>query len=61
MAEALPLKEDEFAKFYEIDEPLIKFEGGVNEIQHIHCSLIRKYGISVIRVIWEFIEVWRDG
>ena len=35
MAEALPLAEDNFAEFYEIDEPVIKFEGGVNEIQHI--------------------------
>ena len=35
MAEALPLAEDEYAKFYEIDEPVIQFEGGLNEIQHI--------------------------
>ena len=26
MAEALPLEEDEYAEFYEIDEPLIQFE-----------------------------------
>ena len=28
MAEAPPLEEDEYAKFYEIDEPVIKFEEG---------------------------------
>ena len=39
-AEALPLEEDEYAKFYEIDDPVIKFEEGVNEIQPIQCSLI---------------------
>ena len=35
MGEAPPLEEDEYAKFYEIDEPVIKFEEGLNEIQHI--------------------------
>ena len=40
MAEAPPLEEDEYAKFYEIDEHVIKFEEGVNEIQHIQRSLI---------------------
>ena len=40
MAEDPPLEEDEYAKFYEIDEPVIKFEGRVNEIQHTQRSLI---------------------
>ena len=40
MAEALPLEEDEYAEFYKIEKPVIKFEGGVNEIQHIQSSLI---------------------
>ena len=40
MAKALPLEQDEYAKFYKIDEPAIKFEKGVNEIQHTQCSLI---------------------
>ena len=40
MAEAPLLAEDEYAKFYEIDEPVINFEGGVNEIKHIQQSLI---------------------
>ena len=40
MAEAPPLEEDEYAKFFEIDEPVTKFEEGVNEIQHIQRSLI---------------------
>ena len=40
MAEALPLEEDAYAKFYMTDEPVIKFEGGVNEVQHIQGSLI---------------------
>ena len=32
MAEALLLEKDEYAESYEIDKPVIKFEGGVNEI-----------------------------
>ena len=40
MGEAPALPEDEYAEFYEIDEPVIKFEGGVNEIQHIQQSLV---------------------
>ena len=40
MPEALPLSEDKYAEFYEIDKPVIQFEEGVNEIQHIQCSMI---------------------
>ena len=39
--EALPLSEDKYAEFYGIKEPLIQFEWGVNEIQHIQCSMIK--------------------
>ena len=39
MVEALPLDEEEYANFYETDEPVIKFEDRVNEIQHIQCSM----------------------
>ena len=40
MAEAPTLAEDEYAEVYEIDEPVIRFEGGVNEIQHIQQRLV---------------------
>ena len=36
MAEAPLLEEEKYAEFYKIEEPVIKFEGGANEIQHIH-------------------------
>ena len=38
MVEAPPLEEDKYDEFYEIDEPVIKFECVVNEIQHVQCS-----------------------
>ena len=37
MAEAPLLAEDKYAKFYELDEPVIQFEDGVNKIQHVQC------------------------
>ena len=40
MAEAPTLEEDKYAEFYEIDKPVIRFEGGINEIQHIQQSLV---------------------
>ena len=38
MAEVPPSQEDEYAKFNEVDNPVIRFEEGVNEIQHVQCS-----------------------
>ena len=40
MVEALTLADDKYAEFYEIEKPVIRFEGGVNEIQHIQRSLV---------------------
>ena len=49
MVEALPFAEDKYAKFHEIEEPVIQFEGGVNEIQHKQCSMmeVAEFRISV--------------
>ena len=33
MVEAPPFAEDKNSEFYEIEKPVINFEGGVNEIQ----------------------------
>ena len=40
MAKAPTLEEYKYAEFYEIDKPVIRFEGGVNEMQHIQQSLV---------------------
>ena len=37
MAEAPPLQEDKYAKFYKIDKLVIRFEGGVNKFS-IHSG-----------------------
>ena len=39
MSEAPPLSNDKYAELYEIDESVIQFEGGVNEIQYIQHSM----------------------
>ena len=38
MGEGLPLEEDEYAEFNEVDEPIIRFEGVVNDIQNVQRS-----------------------
>ena len=38
MTEALLLEDDEFAEFYKVDELVIRFEGGVNKIQHSNSN-----------------------
>ena len=40
MPDALPLSEEKYAEFYEIDKPVIQFAEGVNEIQHVQHSMI---------------------
>ena len=40
MVEALRLEEDEYAEFYEINEPVIQFEGGLNEIHYIQLGIM---------------------
>ena len=46
-AEAPPLEEDKYAEFYEIDEPVIRFEGGVNEIGQRRDSYQRRRRLVV--------------
>ena len=40
MPEAPLLSEDKYAEFYEIEESMIQFAEGANEIQHIQCSMV---------------------
>ena len=58
MAEALPLEKDEYAKCHEIDKPVIKFEGGVNEIQQIQPSLIEIAKEQSKDEVWSKVSSW---
>ena len=58
MAEALPLTEDNYAKFYEIDKPVINFEGGVNEIQHIQRSMMEVAEEQAKDKVWSEVISW---
>ena len=60
MAEAppSPLAEDEYAEFYEINEPVIQFKGGVNEIQHIQCSMIETAKEQAKDAVWSEVISW---
>ena len=61
MAKAPPLEEDKYAEFYEIDKPVIRFEGGVKEIQHIqhiHRSLIEIAEEQSKDEVWSKVISW---
>ena len=58
MPEALPLSEDKYAEFYEIDKPVIQFEEGVNEIQHIQCSMIEVAEEQAKDKVWREVISW---
>ena len=60
MVESPPLEEDKYAKFYKIDEPVIKFEGGVNEIQPIQRSLIKIAEEQTKDDVWSEVICWID-
>ena len=48
----------EDAEFYEIYEPVIKFEEGVNEIQYIQCSLIDIAEEQAKDKVWSEVISW---
>ena len=58
MVEAPLLAEDEYAKFYEINEPVINFEGGVNEIQHIQRSMMEVAEEKTKEEVWSEVISW---
>ena len=58
MAEAPPLEEEEYAEFYKKDEPVIKFEEGVNEIQYIQRSLIEIAEEQAKDKVWSEVISW---
>ena len=60
MAEAPPLEEDKYEEFYKIDKPVIKFAGGVNEIQHIQRSLIKIADEKIKDKVWSEVISWKE-
>ena len=54
----LTLEEGEDAKLYKIDKPVIRFEGGANEIQHIQRSLIEISKEQSKDEVWSKVISW---
>ena len=52
-----PLEEDEYAEFYEVNEPVIKFEGGVNEIQRVQHSTANIVEEQVKDKVWSKLTI----
>ena len=58
MSEALPLSENKYAEFYEIDKPMIQFADGVNEIQHAQWSMIKIAKEQAKDKVWREVVSW---
>ena len=58
MEEALTLAEDNYAKFYEIDESVINFGEGVNEIQYIQRSMLEVAEEQAKNEVWSVVISW---
>ena len=58
MPVAPPLSEDKYAEFFEIDQPVIQFSKGVNEIQHIQCSMIEVAEEQAKDEVWREVISW---
>ena len=58
MVEAPILAEGKYAKFYDIDEPVIRCKGGVNKIQHIQRSLVEITEEQCKDEVWSKVISW---
>ena len=58
VVEAPLLEKDEYAEFYEIDEPVIQFEWGVNQIQHIQHSKMEFAKEQAKDEVWSEVISW---
>ena len=58
MAEAPDLADDDYAEFYGVDEPVIKFAGRVNEIQHIQRNMIEVAEEQAKDEVWSEVISW---
>ena len=58
IVEAPPLEEDKYVKFYKVDKPVIRFEGGLNKVQHIQRSLIEIAKEQSKDEVWSQVISW---
>ena len=52
------MEEDKYPEFYEIDEPVIQFEGEVNEIQHVKRSMAEIAAEQAKDKVWSNVISW---
>ena len=60
MAKAPLLEEDENTEYYEIDEPVIQFRGGVNEIQHKQRNMMKIAQEQAKDEVWRKVISWME-
>ena len=58
MEDALPLEDDVYAEFYDVDEPVIKFLEGINKIQHVQWNLGETAEEQAKNKVWSEVISW---
>ena len=58
MEDAPPLEDDVYAEFYKVDEPVIKFLEGINEIQHIRQNVSGIAEEQAKDKVWSKVIIW---
>ena len=58
MAESPPLEDGKYAEFYEVDEPVIRFECRVNEIPHVQRSTAETADEKAKDEVWSEVISW---
>ena len=58
MEDAPSLEDDVYAEFYDVDEPVIKFLEGINEVQHVQRQLSEVAEEQAKDEVWSEVISW---
>ena len=58
MEDAPAIEDKVYAEFYDVDEPVIKFLGGINEVQHIQRQLSEVAEEQANDEVWSEVIKW---
>ena len=58
MEDAPALEDNLYAEFYDVDEPVIKFLGGINQVQHVQQQLSEVAEEQAKDEVWSEVIKW---
>ena len=58
MEDALSLEDDVYVEFYDVEEPVIKFLEGINEVQHVQQQLSEVAEEQAKDEVWSEVISW---